>query len=370
MRGLLGPGDRKSVEPMAGRVAPGDHEQLHHFIASSVWDTAPLWDVLASKVNDLVGGATAHLIVDDTAIPKKGKHSVGVAHQYCGQLGKQANCQVLVTLTVARDEVPVPVSIRLYLPESWTEDAERRAKTCIPADVVFMPKWRIAIEEIERVIQAGVVFGDVLADAGYGTCSEFRNRLTQLNLRWVMGVLSNTLVYPKSVRVRPRAQPKRGGRPPKYGVVQSEPRTVQQHIERLGPRAFSTIVWRHGTKGPMKCQFAATRVCIADGPRSGANPPMPGQEVWLIAEKRTNDDVRYYLSNYPPETDPVTLAMIVKARWSCEQGHEQMKQELGLGHFEGRKWHGLNHHILMTAISFAFLQHLRLEESKKNLATA
>jgi len=171
---------------LAARVAPADIQQLHHFVATSKWDTGPLEEVLLAKADALVGGEDAHLIVDDTAIPKKGEHSVGVSHQYCGQLGKQANCQCLVSLTLARNEVPVPIALRLYLPESWASDPARRKKTGVPQEIVFREKWRIALEEITRVVGAGVRFGDVLAYAGYGGISEFRHGLDRLGLRWAV----------------------------------------------------------------------------------------------------------------------------------------------------------------------------------------
>jgi len=146
LTGLLGPGDRKSIEPITNRFAPGQHQRLHHFISASTWDTEPLEAVLMKKVNDLVGGPESHLIIDDTALVKQGKHSVGVAHQYCGQLGKNANCQCVVTFTLARDEIPVPAAMRLYLPKSWCNDKERRAKAKVPEDCVFQEKWRIALD--------------------------------------------------------------------------------------------------------------------------------------------------------------------------------------------------------------------------------
>ena len=166
MRGLLGPGDRKSVEPMAARVCPGETQQLHHFISTSRWDTAGHERVLLEKAGALVGGKDAHLVIDDTAILKKGTHSVGVAHQYCGQVGKNANCQALVSITLARDEVPVPVALRIYLTKEWAHDPARRRRAKVPEDVVFRTKWQIALDEVERIMQSGVEFGDVLADAG------------------------------------------------------------------------------------------------------------------------------------------------------------------------------------------------------------
>jgi SRSO17 transposase len=200
VRGLLGPGDRKSIEPIAARVAPSELQQLHHFVSASAWETGPVEEVLLAKADALVGGQDAHLIVDDTAIPKKGERSVGVTHQYCGAVGKQMNCQALVSLTLACDEMPVPIALRLYLPQAWAADPVRRKECRVPDSVVFKPKWAIALDEIERVLRAGVTFGAVLADAGYGMYHEFRHGLSARGLTWAVGILPNQLVYPKSVR--------------------------------------------------------------------------------------------------------------------------------------------------------------------------
>lgn len=203
LRGLLLPGARKSIEPIVERVAPAEKEQIHHFVATSKWDTKPIEVVHADRCNELVGGADAHLIIDDTALPKKGTHSVGVAHQYCGALGKQANCQCLVSLTLARNEIPIPVAFRLYMNEAWASDDERRIKAGVPDTISFRPKWQIALDEIDRLLENEVQFGDVLADAGYGSCGEFRSGLSQRELLWTVGILSTQTAYPASVRIVP-----------------------------------------------------------------------------------------------------------------------------------------------------------------------
>lgn len=188
LQGLIGPGERKSVEPMAARVAPGQGQQLHHFVAIAPWDQEPLEDALVKTADRLLGGAEAVLVIDDTALPKKGRHSVGVAHQYCGQLGKKASCQVLVSTTLARHEVPIGLGLRLYLPEDWAEDRPRRARAGVPDEVVFRPKWQIALDEIDRVMASGARFGCVLADADYGKVPEFRQRLSERRLRFAVGI--------------------------------------------------------------------------------------------------------------------------------------------------------------------------------------
>jgi SRSO17 transposase len=364
LRGLVMPGERKSVEPMAQRVCPGETQQLHHFVSTSPWDTAEHERVLLEKVDALVGGRDAHLIVDDTGLLKQGRHSVGVAHQYCGQVGKTANCQTLVSLTLAHQEMPVPVALRLYLPETWAQDGERRKRAGIPETVTFRPKWKIALDEIERVRRAGVSFGDVLGDAGYGMCADFRRGLSDLGLLWALGISPDQLMYRGSARTIPPERTKPIGRRPRIGRATAQPRAAKQIIASLGSGAFTAVQWRRGTKGMLSAEFAAVRVRVADGPRVRGHNHGPGEEAWLICERRANGETKYHLSNYRAETPLVDLAAALKARWSCEQAHQQMKEELGLDHFEGRSWRGLHHHALLTMIAFAFLQHLRKLENK------
>jgi SRSO17 transposase len=364
LRGLIAPGERKSVEPMARRQCPGDKEQLHHFVATSTWDTCDHERVLLDKAGALVGGRGAHLIVDDTALVKKGTHSVGVAHQYCGQLGKNANCQALVSLTMARDEMPVPVALRLYLPKPWAEDPGRRRKCGVPEEIAFRPKWKIALDEIERVVEAGVTFGDVLADAGYGVCIEFRRGLTDLGLRWAVGISPDQLVYAMSTRLRSIESQATTGRPPTRRVATAKPRRARDVIASLGPHALWTVAWRRGTKGALSAEFTALRIRVADGEPVIDHRHGPGDEAWLICERRSGGETKYHLSNYPADTPLDRLVASLKSRWACEQAHQQMKEELGLDHFEGRSWTGLHHHTLLTMIAFAFLQYLRKRENK------
>ncbi len=258
LRGLIAPGERKSVEPMARRQCPGDKEQLHHFVATSKWDTCMHERVLLEKADALVGGHDAHLIVDDTALVKKGSHSVGVAHQYCGQLGKGANCQALVSVTLAREEMPVPVALRLYLPKPWAQDQARRRKCAVPENVVFRPKWKIALDEVARVVEAGVTFGDVLADAGYGVCAEFRRGLSDKGLRWVLGISSETRVFAMSTRLRARDSTSTTGRPRTTREATAKPRRASDVIASLGPGALWTVAWRRGTKGMLKRRILRT----------------------------------------------------------------------------------------------------------------
>ena len=364
LKGLILPGERKSVEPMAARVAPGDTQQLHHFVSTSPWATAPLEDELVKAADRLVGGPDAVLVVDDTALVKQGRRSVGVKRQYCGQLGKRANCQSLVSLTLARAEVPVGVGLRLFLPEDWCSDAERRTAAGVPEAVAYRPKWQIALDEIDRVLASGARFGCVLADAEYGKAAEFRAGLAARQLSFAVGILPTQKVYPAEVTV---AFPERKatGRPRKHPVPSAVSVGAAELIEGR-PAAFRMISWRTGTKGPLRAEFAALRVRVADGPTAAAGQHLPADEVWLVGEHRATGERKYYLSNLPPEASLETLAALIKARWVCEQMHQQMKDELGLDHFEGRSWRGLHHHALLCQLAMAFLQHLRLGGKKRS----
>ena len=368
--GLIGPGDRKSVQPMAARDMGVSYDQLHHFIASGSWDAAPLEAALLIEADRMVGGDDAWLIVDDTALPKKGRHSVGVAPQYASTLGKNANCQTMVSLTLASNEVPVTVGLRLFLPASWTDAADRLARAGVPGELrVYRTKPEIALAEIDRVRAAGVRFGCVLADAGYGLSAGFRQALSERGLRWAVGIPKHQKVYPADVAM---IFPVAGrGRPRQRHIPDTRSIDAQATLEHA---RWQKISWRRGTKGRLVARFAALRVRVADGPTQrihdmGAQH-LPGEEVWVVGEHRSTGERKYYLSNLPAETPIKRLAGAIKARWVCEQAHQQLKEELGLDHFEGRSWIGLHRHALMTMIAYAFLQARRLTRpggGKKNL---
>lgn len=360
--GLFLPGDRKSMQPISRRVAPDNVEQIHHFVGTSCWDTAPVEEVLCNKVDALLGGDDSYLIVDDTGLPKKGVASVGVAHQYCGALGKQANCQCLVSLTLARNEVQAPIALRLYLPQTWTKDPVRCERAKVPSTITYRPKWRIALDELDRVRASGVRFSCALADAGYGMCADFRHGLSERGLTWAVGILSTQNMYFDDVRVTmPRAK-KGVGRPRIHPKVGEAPCSAERFIERHG--TFRAVVWRKGTKGPLTGDFAIVRVRPADGAEAKDGVHLPGEPAWLVCERLSNGDRKFYLANLPASASRKKIVATIKARWACEQAHQQMKEELGLDHFEGRSWWGLHHHAVLTMIAFAFLQSLRLAENK------
>jgi len=332
--GLIGPGERKSIQPIAERLAAGDYDQLHHFIADGVWDATPLQTELLSQADRLVGGDDAVLVIDDTAVPKKGDRSVGVGAQYASALGKTANCQTLVSLTLARGEVPVMIALRLFLPESWTIDAARLKRAGVPVEYrAPRSKPEIARAEIDRAMAAGVRFGCVLADAGYGLSAPFRRGLTARGLAWAVGIPRHLKVYPVGVKlIWPVAQ---RGRPRKRYIPDILSRPAE---DILADAKWQTVSWRNGTKGRLKARFAAVRVRIADGPpqriKDKGQQHLPGEEAWLIGEHRASGEKKYYLANLPAATDLRTLAATIKARWICEQAHQQLKEELGLDHFE------------------------------------
>src|SRR5690348_7425193 len=244
VRGRLGSGGRKSIQPMAERLGLSSHEQLHHFISSPAWDDAPLWRVLAEQVNREVGGEGAVLVVDDVGVPKKGELSVGVARQDCGALGKVANSQVLVTLTLARGEVPLPVGMRLFLPSAWTDDPQRCEEAGVPeAARTAQTKPAIALAEIDRVREAGLRFSCVLADAGFGSSPAFRQGLDERELAWAAGIACTQLVYPTTVKLRPASTPT--GRPAKHPLPNRPPRSA---AAMLAPHHLA-----HRHQGPAQC---------------------------------------------------------------------------------------------------------------------
>src|SRR5918993_3549524 len=364
--GLIGPGERKSAQPMASRTPAADYDQLHHFVGAGFWNEAPLEHELVVQADRLVGGPAAVLVIDDTALPKKGRYSVGVAPQYATVLGKQANCQTLVSLTLARNEVPVPIALRLYLPEVWAEDPARLAKAGVPKPLrLHRSKSEIALAELDRALAAGIRFGVVLADTAYGSGTGFRHALSDRRLTWAVGIPRTQKVYSPDVVLTWPVAPR--GRPRQRPVPDLRPAAAQDMLARQGWR---TVTWRHGTKGPLRASFAAVRVRVADGTptRAGerSHQHLPGdEEVWLVGERRATGEQKYYLSNLPAVTTLKALAAAIKARWLCEQAHQQLKEELGLDHFAGRSWSGLHRHALMSMVAFLYLQHRRLQAANR-----
>lgn len=276
---------------------------------------------------------------------------MAVAPQYASVLGKNANCQTLVSVTLASGEVPIMVGLRLFLPESWTGDAARLERAGVPFDCrAYRTKPEIALAEIDRVCAAGVHFGCVLADAGYGLSAPFRQGMSERGLAWAVGIPFRQKVYPADVAM---IFPVAGrGRPRKNAIPDTKWISAKAMLEMAKWRKVS---WRFGTKGPLSAGFAAVCVRVADGPpkliRDMGAQHLPGEEVWLVGEDRSTGERKYYLSNLRADTPIRQLASAIKARWVCEQGHRQLKEELGLDHFEGRAWKGLHQHALMSMIA-------------------
>ena len=360
--GLLMPVERKSVEPMAAMVAPARasaaHQSLLHFVGQSAWsDEAMLGKVrdLAAPAFEASGGVEAW-IVDDTGFQKKGSHSVGVARQYCGRLGKTDNCQIAVTLSLANHEMSLPVAYRLYLPESWAKDAERRAKAHVPEDVKFATKPQIALSQIEAALKAGGARGVVLADAGYGVDGAFRARVTALGLSYAVGVQPTLSVWPPGEEPLPAKSWSGKGRPPSRVRRDDDhrPLSAKALALRLPAAAWAFVEWREGSNQSLSSRFAAVRVRPASRDHKLA---APHPVEWLVIEwpEGEAEPTKYWLSTLPEDVDIKALVDIIKLRWRIERDYEELKSELGLAQFEGRGWRGFHHHASLCIAAYGFL---------------
>ena len=357
--GLLLPGERKSVEPMAARVAPDNvrqtHQSMHHFVADAPWnDDQMLAEVQRQVLPTMTKqGPMVAWVVDDTGIPKKGKHSVGVARQYCGQIGKQENCQVAVSLSISTWNSSLPVAWRLYLPEVWANDDERRVGAKVPEDIAFQTKPKIALEQIRRAVDQGLPQGIVLADAAYGVDTQFRTSLTELKLQYAVGIPSTVTVWePGHAPLPPEAIEGKKGWPAKRLRRDAEhpPVSVKQIALSLPPSAWKTIHWREGSQRKLTSRFAAAPVRPAHRDEDHA-------EEWLLIEwpKGESEPTKYWLSTMPRTTKLKDLVKMAKHRWIIERDYEELKQELGLGHYEGRGWRGFHHHATLCIAAYGFL---------------
>ena len=360
--GLLLPGERKSVEPMAARIAPdrvqAAHQSLHHVVAKAEWDDAAVLRAVRERVLPAIErhGPVRYWIVDDTGFPKQGGHSVGVARRYCGQLGKQDNCQVAVSLSVANDRASLPIAYRLHLPEAWAEDPQRRAKAGVPEAVGFETKTAIALDQLRQAREAGVPVGTVLGDAGYGDECDFRVGVAALDLRYVLGIRGATTVWPPGQAPLPPAPWSGRGQPPTRLRRSPEHRPVSVKDLALGlpSKAWRTVTWREGSQAALTSRFAAVRVRPAhrDTLRSE-----PWPEEWLLIEwpEGAEEPAKYWLSTLPPRTALKDLVHVAKARWLIERDYQELKQEIGLGHYEGRGWRGFHHHASLCIAAYGFL---------------
>jgi SRSO17 transposase len=353
--GLMLPGERKSVEPMAAKTAPArtaaQHQSLLHFVGVATWSD----EKVLAKVCEMVlpaikrRGPIEAWIIDDTAFPKQGKHSVGVQHQYCGQLGKQANCQVAVSLSIANHSASLPVAYRLYLPKDWAEDRARRDKAGVPLDISFKTKPEIALEQIRWACEAGLPRGVALMDVAYGNDSRLRTGMTALGLSYVAAIQPNTLMWPSD------AGPKRRGKPLNNTGRRDEPDLIsaKEVALALPKRAWRRIRWREGSADWLSSRFARVRVGV------GHNQLIPELllQEWLLVEwpEGEAEPTKYWLSTLPAKISFRQLVDFAKLRWRIERDYQELKQEVGLGHFEGRGWRGFHHHATLCIAAYGFL---------------
>jgi SRSO17 transposase len=326
IQGLLNDSERKSMQPMEARLPGSDaasYQRLQHFITHSPWATTKVWSRLRAELPIRRG----ILVVDETGFPKHGTDSVAVGRQYCGALGKIANCQVAVSTALLADQLAWPTTMELYVPEDWAEDADRRARADIPRALKFQPKWRIGLTHVRQVRAAGLQIDGVLADAAYGNVHAFRTALDRMGLRYAVGVASRLTVQVNGARRRF-----------KIGRV----------ITQLPRHAWRRVVWAQGTKGPLAARFAALRV------RPVARRP----ECWLLAERplTPHGERKAYLVNLPATASLRELVRLARGRWPIEQHYREFKDELGLDHFEGRSYHAWNHHVVIAALAFTFVE--------------
>ena len=360
--GLLMPGARKSVEPMAAVTAPArvpaQHQSLLHFVGNAPWSD----ERVLAKVRDLVlpsierSGPIEAWIIDDTGFPKKGRHSVGVTRQYCGQLGKQDNCQVAVTLSIANRAASLPIAHRLYLPQDWAADPARRDKAGVPQTIGFATKPEIALGQIRAAIEAGIPQGTVLMDAGYGSDTRLRTEITALGLCYIAGIQPHTSVWPPGMGPLPPKAWSGHGRPTTRTRRDPEHQPVQAKALALGlpASAWQTITWREGSADWLTSRYARVRVRAA---HRDERLQQPRAEEWLLIEwpQDEKEPTKYWLSSLPDDIAFARLVDLAKLRWRIERDYQDLKQELGLGHYEGRGWRGFHHHATLCIAAYGFL---------------
>ena len=360
--GLCLPGERKSIEPIAARVDPrhvsARHQSLHHFVTAAPWDDRALVRIADRAVleqMDRHGGMMAWS-VDDTGIPKKGLHSVGVARQYCGNLGKQDNCQVAVSVSLVNEAVSIPAAYRLYLPEEWARDRARRREAGVPKEIRFRTKWQIALEQIDVLRAEGLPEAPVVADAGYGTSHEFRDGLTERGLPYVVGIQSSATLWPPGKGPLGAAPYSGNGRPPTLlrRDAKHRPMDALALARALPDEEWGKVAWREGTKGLLSSRFARIRVRVA---HRDYNRRALRETEWLLIEWPEGEGAptKYWLSTLPEDTPMELLVRWAKVRWRIERDYEELKQEFGLDQFEGRGWRGFHHHATLCIAAYGFL---------------
>jgi SRSO17 transposase len=368
LRGLMLDGRRKSVEPMAARLGEVHYQALHHFVAVSPWDWRPVRRRLAERlVSTLEPTAWA---VDDTGFPKDGDRSVGVQRQYSGTLGKTANCQLGVSVNAVTEQASCPLDWRLFLPESWDDDVERRAACHVPERVRHRPKWQLVLDMLDELDQWDLRPPLLVADAGYGEVGCFRQGLDDRGIGYVVQVKADTSAYPEQVRPTTAPYAGRGRRPrPRY---RERPCSLKRLALAAGPQAGAELIWRRGSKGLQRSRFLALRVRpagITPRRQAAARAEGVGWELptrWLLVEWPADkaEPVKYWLSNLPETTPMVELVRLGKLRWRIEQDYRECKGALGLDHYEGRSFPGWHHHVTLVSVAHGFLTLERLGRPK------
>jgi SRSO17 transposase len=360
VRGLMLDGKRKSIEPMAARLADGDEQCLQQFVNQSPWDPVAVRRALAWRMSREVSWAA--WVIDDTGFPKFGKDSVGVARQYSGCLGKIGNCQIGVSINAATDSASCPLDWRLFVPKEWDEQTEsnqkRRTNTKLPEDVHHTEKWRLALAMIDELRSWGLTPPVVLGDGAYGDVTELRSELEEREIEYVLDVKGATSAYHEDVKPTQPPKPEGRGRPP--GVrYREDPSSLKQLALAAGPDAAVTVTWREGTRGSISSRFIALRVRPANIElrRAAHNA---GEELpirWLVCEWPCKEPqpTKYWLSNLPADTPLEQLVRLAKMRFRIEQDYRELKDALGLDHFEGRSYPGWNHHVTLVSVAHAFL---------------
>jgi SRSO17 transposase len=376
---LMLPLGRKSIEPLAAAIDPlhvrAMHQSLHHFVADSPWSDEAVMGAVQTWVlpkMSFKAGATTFLIADDTGMPKQGVHSVGVARQYCGQLGKTESCQVAVSLSIATPQASLPIKYRLYLPQCWIDDPQRCADAGVPEGIAFASKPQISLDQIAQAKQAGLPGEVLVADAGYGDHTHYRDGITALGLLYVVGIKPATTVWaPSSAPLPAKPWSGKGRKPTRLRRDDTHsPVSVKALALALPQTAWRSIIWREGTNATLSSRFAAVRVRPA---HLDTLRDTPRDEEWLLIEwpKGESEPTKYFLSTLAATTTRKALVAAAKVRWRIERDYQELKQEFGLDNFEGRNWRGFHHHATLCIAAYGFLIGQRLslgQGTKKNCA--
>jgi SRSO17 transposase len=365
VRGLMLDGKRKSIEPMAARLPDGDEQCLQQFVNQSTWSARAVCERLAVRMSAEI--APEAWVIDDTAFPKFGRMSVGVARQYCGALGKVANCQVGVSISAVTAQASCPLDWRLFLPAEWDDDP-RRAACRVPDEVQHAPKWQLALDMLDELIGWGIMPAPVLGDAAYGDVTEMRMGLDARELEYVLDSRGATSALPETATPE---QPDWSGRGRPPGPRYRRPfSTLAELTLAAGEQACVEVCWREGTRGAMRSRFAALRVRPANVKLRTADPGAELGVCWLLAEwpHGTSAPTDFWLSNLPAETPIERLVALAKLRWRVEQDYRELKDALGLDHFEGRSWPGWQHHVTLVSVAHGFLTTERLRRPPRRAA--